>query len=296
MPSSNDAPDRNDWSSSAPAERAGSRPRVESALPWVLAFVGLVVVSGVLYLGFEAVRYVRSDSSVSHPAPDAEETQAEDAHPLTEESKRILARMAEVYSRCRTYSDKGVQQTTYRGSIEYSRTITFQTSFERNEGFRFEYAEKAPGPVLWSASDGDRRTVIWNDHHEAKKWSSSSDRVSTRESLLSALGEVSGVSGGTSRTIPLLLLEAQAESQSIMLDSQTSASTTNLDGRACYMLSGTRNGHPRTLWIDTDQYLLRRIDLTYENDGDMAVEKVTTFEPAVDIDIDPRLLVFEPPK
>src|SRR3989475_4981893 len=107
----------------------------------------------------------------------------------------ILARVASVYSSCRAYSDEGEVSTKFDIAFSKPMIYRFSTAFVRPAAFRFELRSGAGNKesryVAWKAGDLEKAGWPIGVRHE-----------SIDETLLG----LSGVSQGSSLTVPALLL------------------------------------------------------------------------------------------
>ena len=134
-------------------------------------------------------------SSCSHYAIAEEQTDV----PTVDE---LLARVADVYSRCRSYKDTGTQSRLLRGVLgglerEVVEEIRFTTTFVRPARFRFEFTE---------ADWPNYRYLIWRDAAVVRTYWDLASSIRTSTTLDSALATAAGVSRRASHMVPALLL------------------------------------------------------------------------------------------
>jgi hypothetical protein len=222
--------------------------------------------------------------------------------------EQILAAMAEVYAECGSYRDRGQIVTRFVHDSDPFTTIKqFTTAFVRPGRFRFEYREE------------ERRYIVWAGSGEVLTWWDLVRRLEQPESLGLALAGATGVSGGSARTVPALLLARElGEWRLSYLEEVISLGDERLDDITCYRLQGWDPPSPEdpaaaeeflrvtgqpperavdgplTLWIDRGTFLLRRIEeqVHYET---YRTETVTTYEPAMGVTIGEDELRFDPP-
>src|SRR3989449_3962795 len=107
----------------------------------------------------------------------------------------ILARVTSVYASCRAYSDEGEVSTKFDIAFSKAMVYRFSTAFVRPAAFRFELrsgsGNKESRYVAWKAGD-----------LEKAGWPIGARQESIDETLLG----LSGVSQGSSLTVPALLL------------------------------------------------------------------------------------------
>jgi RNA polymerase sigma factor (sigma-70 family) len=219
------------------------------------------------------------------PVPAAGESKPE---ALT--ARQILDRVAHVYASCKSYQDSGVVSTVFVEAGGKRRTVAkpFTTAFIRPERFRFEYQEKALGGQ-------DQRYIVWRKGNEVQTWWDVRPGVEKPASLGLALGGATGVSGGSAHTIPALLLPDQVLGRLTDMTEAQRGAYARLDKSECFRIEGKVGGQPTTLWIDRATFLVRRID-TQRKFANFRTETTTTYEPAVDGEVEAKKLEFDAPK
>jgi hypothetical protein len=201
---------------------------------------------------------------------------------------QILNRVAEVYSRCRSYRDSGIVKTVFIQSWgKHTVEKVFRTAFVRPDQFRFEYYEK--GEPL-------DRFVIWGQGDKARTWWGIEPGIHDARTVGCALAAATGVSGGSARRIPGLLLAERIEAgwDIRRLKSLKRLDDSKLRGADCFRVQGaTSTSHPDPviLWISRTTFLIRRIDESTKFD-DFRTEDTTTYEPRIDTEIPVNLLDF----
>ena len=206
-------------------------------------------------------------------------------------AEQILARVVEVYSRCKSYRDSGLVTTVFIHSAwpNYTEEKPFTTAFVRPDRFRFEYTENGKP---WN------HYVIWRQGEAVRTWWGVDPGVHESPSLGMALSAATGVSSGSARRIPGLLLsprEFGAGWEILRLKNLRRLSDARLREADCLRVEGERDpGEPATLWIARTTFLIRRID---EPNAfrDFRTEETTTYEPRIDVDIPASLLEFGAP-
>jgi outer membrane lipoprotein-sorting protein len=68
-----------------------------------------------------------------------------------------------------------------------------------------------------------------------------------------------------------------------------------IHGRDCYKLVLKCAREAREAWIDRESFLLRRLHEVSEQDG-KTVEKITAYDPVINVDIPDEVFRFEPPR
>ena len=210
-------------------------------------------------------------------------------------SEEILDRMAGAYAGARTYRDSGVMRTTFI-TEDGRRRVTerrFKTAFIRPDKFRFEYAER-------TCCEDEGRYIIWMHGDAVRTWWEVTPGIETVLTLGHALGAAAGVSGGTSMTVPTLLLPDvafgadAAGARSVVYREPSRLPDDVLEGVPCFRLQVRRYDEPTIMWIDQATYLIRRLDAPLTFKG-FKTEETTVYSPMVDGDVDAALLNFGAP-
>lgn len=199
---------------------------------------------------------------------------------------QILGRVAEVYSQCRSYRDSGLVTTVFFSNWG-KRTVEkpFKTAFVRPDRFRFEYSENGEP---WD------RYVIWRQGETVRTWWGIDPGVHDAPSLGAALAAATGVSSGSARRIPGLLLAERIEAgwDIRRLRNLKRLNDARLREADCILVQGEKGSdEPVTLWIAKKTFLIRRIDEANKF-SDFRTEETTTYEPRIDTDVAPTLLDF----
>jgi outer membrane lipoprotein-sorting protein len=214
---------------------------------------------------------------------------ADEPKPDALKAQDVLARMAKVYAGCKSYRDTGAVKTVFVDATG-NRTVEkpFKTAFVRPDRFRFEYTAKQGGR--------EDRYIVWRKGKEVQTWWDITPGVEKPESLDLALAGATGVSGGSARTVPTLLLPKEVRGGRLTdLTEAKRADDAKIGKVDCLRIEGKYGGHPMTLWIDKKTFLVRRIDSKKKFD-DFSTEQTTTYDPVIDGEIPDKALQFDPPK
>lgn len=172
----------------------------------------------------------------------------------------LLSRVATRYASARSYRDTGEHTTVFiDGPKPWQRRTTrkpFRTAFVRPDRFFFEYADATIGPdsewqrgYAWQASESS----------QAWTWSTIGSKREGPWPLSKALGALAGVSGRTSWRVARLL-GAIGETEAIPRDAAL-VGFDEFEGARCAVLEGEgRGGQHGRFWIDTSEFVLRRLD------------------------------------
>jgi len=215
---------------------------------------------------------------------------ADDATPA-----KIIARMAEAYKNCKSYSASGVVKTVFfQQNGQRVDEKPFTTVFVRPDRFRFEYSSKFPVPGAEPV-----RHIVWAKGKDVRTWWDIQPGVKKEDSLNMALAGATGVSSGSAHTVPKLLMPTEIEGWSVTeLRNAKRLPDATVDKVTCYRIQGNHkdaDGDPVTLWISKKTFLIHRIDET-DKFPDFRTEETTTYKPSVGIEIDESKLRFNPPE
>jgi len=185
------------------------------------------------------------------------------------------------YASCSSYYDQGEVRAriayTFEGVPQRHTTrLLFHTWFVRPDSFRFEFKQCAEGPVEeWQSY------VAWGRHGRVRSWWSLRPSVESHATVLDALAGPTGVSHGSARTVPFLLLSDRTATWVFPANEDSTPVGFELLAEAdCYLVrvSSRRieqgddvpSGSPTTYWIARDSLMIRR----YRQDQSFTVESL----------------------
>jgi hypothetical protein len=194
--------------------------------------------------------------------------------------------MKDTYANAKTYQDKGLVKVVIRYP-ERNHTIKkpFSTAFVRPDRLRYEYKEIKP---LVKAS----KFVAYQNGKEVKVHWDLDEGASKIKSIDEALAAAAGISGGSARTVPTMLLPKQSRFRNaIVFYSPERTDDEVVDGINCFKIEDLNNYRELTLWIDKKEFLLRKMYV--ERDlGDSRAETTTTYVPILNGAVDDKVLNF----
>jgi outer membrane lipoprotein-sorting protein len=183
--------------------------------------------------------------------------------------------MAQTYANCKSYQDTGVYVTKL---VTRTESRPFKTAFVRPDRFRFEYSVKGK-----AAS----RYIVWAQGNEVRTWWDLTRRLDTPPSLSMALAGATGVSGGSAYIIPSLLLPTEVVGRRWTdVTEATRIADARLDNVECHRVVAKFGESPITIWIDSKNYTIRRIDFQ---------SATMSYHPVLDEVIDDTQLEFDAP-
>ncbi len=201
----------------------------------------------------------------------------------------LLDHMSKVYANCKTYRDSGVVKIMFLEAVE-ERTVLkpFATACVEPDRFRFEYTERF--------NDSKRyRFIIWRNGKDIRTWWDAEPGVKKRDTLFMAIARAAGVSGGSALTVPALLFPREFFGLRLLdLATAKRIKDAKLDSSDCFRIEGKLMNQSRTVWLDKQTFLIRRIDSGQEFKNFSTVV-TTTYYPAIDEEITEKLLNFDPP-
>ncbi len=167
----------------------------------------------------------------------------------------ILNELQERYAALTSYQDVGVVLSQHAGSDTIHETL-FSTHFIRPDRLRFDWTTHHPYPPLRHLQSHHRiwqnATGVFSQYHGAAEPEPLSD-------VALAISGAKGVSGGSSYTIPRMLIGMSGEFASEFLTVQaiTDGETEGLPCR-CVIAADARQ-RPYRLYIGRDDLLLHRV-------------------------------------
>jgi hypothetical protein len=230
--------------------------------------------------------------------------------------EEILAAMAEAYATCGSYRDCGrviIRFLDMGGGVTRTDVRSFRSAFLRPGRFRFEYG-----------FESGHRHIVGSNGEATRTWEEVPPGSEQSELVASALARVEELSGVSARSVLALLLPGRVRGRRLTeLVEVASEGDERLDGVNCYRLRGRfvplpvdpaaeeeqrqlfmrMTGRPperamvrpRTLWIERETFLLRRVEEHTEFES-FQTDRVTTYEPEIGILISEDELRFDPPE
>jgi hypothetical protein len=184
-----------------------------------------------------------------------EAPRAADRPAVAIDANAIVKAMKDRYASCKTYQDKGKQTLTMTpddGTEPSKVSNEFETKFDRaRDGFFFRYTKTYAR--FFSPSGG----AIWREAAGAVRvWTVARGSTSEME-LPNAIYALTGVSSGTSRVVPTMLMP-DVEHHALPPLSYDAAGEEAVDGVACFKLMAHREDRDVTVWIAKSDSSLRR--------------------------------------
>lgn len=203
----------------------------------------------------------------------------------------ILSRMKKVYANAQTYQDKGlVKVVIHFPERDHTVKKPFTTAFIRPNRFRFEYREIKP---LVKTS----KFIAHQNGQDIKAYWDLDEGVSQIKTIGDALAAAAGISGGSARTVPTMLLPDESHFRNAILffSSPKRAADEVIDGIECYRIEDPNDYRDLTLWIDKEEFLLRKMYV--EKDlKDSQAETTTTYKPILNGEVTDKMIEFGSPK
>lgn len=171
----------------------------------------------------------------------------------------IMFSLAEAYSTCQTYEDRGLVRHFEQEDVEsYRHRIAFKTLYSAPNKAYFEWVERplgnpesAPYRVNAFWSDGEKSCLQFFSHESEKQV----------PSLDYAVAASAGLSKGSSVHVFGYLLESLRLKMRtlVRLQEVERLADERVDGISCFHLHGrAANGSEENLYIDQENFLLRR--------------------------------------
>ncbi|SHO50104.1 hypothetical protein [Desulfopila aestuarii] len=203
-------------------------------------------------------------------------------------ANEILSRMKKVYANAQTYQDKGLVKIVIRFP-ERVHTVKkpFATAFNRPSRFRFEF--KNIEPFVKTST-----FIAYQNGQDIRAHWDLDEGVSQIKTIGDALATAAGISGGSARTVPTLLLQEESRFRNaILLYSPRRTADEVIDGIDCYQIEDPNDYRDLTLWIDKKEFLLRKI-YQYQDLQNSKNEATTTYNPILNGVVTEKMLEFDP--
>ncbi len=213
----------------------------------------------------------------------AEEIKIPQPQEATLSADEIIARMVNVYETCQSYQADGLVEWTVSNQTYLT---PFSISFVRPNLFRFEY-ENDHRPHL-----GGRKFqyVLWWDGQRIQGWSTTTPQVQEFDSL-GASPETSSF-GSADRIVRLLMRKNPRVSAAMYYPNTKLLGEEPVNGVPCYHIEYWQSG-THTIWVDKERFLILKV--MRRQTGDHKSTTVTTYNPLIDMEIDPATFTFVPP-
>lgn len=175
------------------------------------------------------------------------------------ELKPILDRLAQVYSTCRTYEDKGVVREIMPDENGKDRVTedSFTTAFDRKaKRFRYEFRIGNPQGL------GNRNCIAWRNGDSVKLWTGLFGKVETEENVGLAIAGAVGCSGEPAILIPNLLAPIEAGGRGLLdLDELCLTGKLNFNNADFLKIAGYYPSRSKlSFWVDASTSLIIRVE------------------------------------
>jgi outer membrane lipoprotein-sorting protein len=140
-------------------------------------------------------------------------------------------------------------------SLELSTSATYKFFYSRPEKLRFEWNDRR--------SSSSRTSVVWSDGKGAFSWTSSGtdegNFIWDKESSLKwAIEEETRGSSDVALLLHNVLNGSKELFSFNRMENMTVVREDSVDGHFCYVVRGNISGDPWILWVDKENYYLRR--------------------------------------
>lgn len=158
------------------------------------------------------------------------------------------------YAECKSYSDVGVARTDNDAAI---RDLRFKTAFARDDRFRFEFRQYHPH---LGKSGPDTISVAWSN---GTRHTFCSSLIGSKDfgSLTGPVSAATGISAASVIHIPSILMPDVIAIRPVWLQLEGARilKEEKLDDRKCLVLKGFRRVSEYSVWIDSEQFCIRKI-------------------------------------
>jgi hypothetical protein len=212
----------------------------------------------------------------------------------------LLHKVASRYAGARTYQDKGSVYTTFHGpSRTYSNEVPFATAFRRaGDQFRFDFVVPYPGGR--PPDFPERRWIIFRNGAQIAQCSFLREKATTPKSFDLLIAGATGVSGGAAHHIPALLMAEEISGRKLTDRAEAARVLDEVDcgTHKCLRLEAhfrpAKDDFVPRIWIDPQRLLIRRLD-ERARQGDLIVNRTTTYDPIMDESVPNEALEFVSP-
>ncbi|MCA9232783.1 MAG: hypothetical protein KDA57_19190 [Planctomycetales bacterium] len=240
---------------------------------------------------------IDSDSSVGESAFSADEgisiaaKNEEKSRGLLRFSPRqILDRVANTYKSCTSYRDSGRFENTVtrKDGSKWSRKIAFRTAFQRvPQRFRFTYRKD------YYDRGYQEPIILWHDGQRTLVSEGEPAKFEPQEALGRSVARFTGVSFSTVHNIPALLMPNSIGGRRLIeLSHLKPPQIETIEKVVCYRLEGIYADEKMVLWIDSDSYLILKIE-EYTSVNEKRGVYATFYDPTLNEKIPNSLLEKE---
>jgi hypothetical protein len=176
----------------------------------------------------------------------------------------LLKRMADVYASMQTYADCGIVNTHLTVGND-SRVVRkpFATWFERPGRFLFKFQTEEKGHLRVIHRNGGCTSLIEGGEEVEDL------------GLNMAVGAMTGISSGSSHTIPRLLMPSEVGGWSLEnIEAASKQGEQDVDGVLCHIIVGRHHDkHEVKLWLEDHNFMIRQISEQshFGHDRDLAI-------------------------
>lgn len=167
----------------------------------------------------------------------------------------IMEGMRKAYSVLSSYSDSGVVETAI--SMAGQKQVLkkpFAITFKKPDQIKIE----------WTSTFGGMKDphVLWSNTNGTFTFNQLLNQVRKEPSLSQAIASWTGVSGGSVRNVPCMLVSVMKDPQFADLADLKYDQKESIGDTACHKISGKRRGQPIILWIGEKDFLLRKLTVS----------------------------------
>ncbi|SHJ91206.1 hypothetical protein SAMN02745165_03515 [Malonomonas rubra DSM 5091] len=202
----------------------------------------------------------------------------------------ILQQMKRVYASTKSYVDRGTVSSVFIDKGK-KRVVEkpFSTAFVRPDRFRYEFREKKG-----FFKEDDKFVISLIGKGLKTYWSLDPEQQQIKPKTLGeALSAAAGISGGSARWVPTMLMPDRTQfKNAFTLSKPKRVNNEVVNGVECFQLSDPTDYRRLTLWIGKKDYLLRKI-YREQDFGDFRLEETTNYNPETDGEVKQELLNFQ---
>jgi outer membrane lipoprotein-sorting protein len=180
--------------------------------------------------------------------------------------RTILAKSRRAYELLESYEGSGVLEFTNSAGESY-HTKDFRIFFRHPGKIRFEWTEVLPN------NDLEDHRVLWSNGENTFHYWKRVGQYKEEHTPVVALAGVNFISGGVSRTVPLLLLREFQDTDMFQLEDKQLLPEEEFEGTVCSVVSGMNDGQDDDLIRKIEKRQLQRVAKAPE--GVIVLERIT---------------------
>lgn len=206
-----------------------------------------------------------------------------------ESAEAILAKVAKIYSECKSYRDSGVLEMIHYDRFKSTKRSTFETVFVRPDNYRFQFKYRHG-----EADDEFFTFIAWRKDKDAKTWWELQGEKDIDPKNVFTQGAGAGPGGHLAYFVPRMISDS-ATMWPRTLKQPERLGILKLEKNSWIHLRGQHLGKLTDFWIESDTYLLRKVETVRQLDENGIFYSIG-YQPEINVAIPHKAFDFNRPK